>query len=65
MAETTEQREARLCRTITHYENMIVHIQNSYSPQSTAVLHGIPRLKERLGYLYQERDRLIQANGEA
>lgn len=65
MAETFEQHSARLCRIITHYENMIIHIQSSYSPQSTAVLHGIPRLKERLGYLYQERDRLIQANGEA
>lgn len=65
MAETTEQRKARLCRTITHYEDMIVHIQSSYSPHSTAVLHGIPRLQKRLGYLYQERDRLIHANGEA
>jgi len=64
MAESIEQRKARLCRTITHYEEMIVHIKTSYSPNSTAVLHGIPRLQEKLGYLYQEQNRLVQMSGE-
>ena len=41
MAETIEQRKARLCRTIAHYEDMIVRIKESYSPHSTAVLYGI------------------------
>lgn len=65
MAETIEQRNARLCRTISHYEDMIIHIKGSYSPHSTAVLYGIPRLKEKLDYLYQERNRMAQTGGGA
>ena len=53
MAETMEQRKARFCRTIAHYEGMIVRIKESYSPHSTAVLYGIPLFKEKLDYLYQ------------
>ena len=64
MAETLEQRKERLFRTITHYEDMIVHIKNSYSPHSTAVLYGIPRLKEKLNYLYQEQNRIGKISGE-
>lgn len=65
MAETIEQHKARLCRTIAHYEDMIILIKGSYSPHSTAVLYGIPRLKEKLDYLYQERNRIGQISGEA
>lgn len=60
MAESIEQRKERLFRTITHYEDMIVHIKDSYSPHSTAVLYGIPRLKEKLDYLHQECNRIEQ-----
>lgn len=64
MAETMEQRKARFCRTIAHYEGMIVRIKESYSPHSTAVLYGIPRLKEKLDYLYQECNHIGQISGE-